>query len=39
MLVVGLLLLALGMRSVFTKAAGWRSAVGIDADAGGGGNR
>jgi len=33
MLVIGLALLALGMRSIFTKSAGWRSAVGIDADA------
>src|SRR5262245_43224156 len=41
MLIVGLVLLALGLRSFFTKAAGWRAAVGIDADAGRerGGNR
>src|SRR5262245_13723102 len=34
MLVIGLLLLAFGMRSIFAKAGGWRSAIGIEPDAG-----
>ena len=33
MLAVGLLLLVLGMRSMFAKGSGWRSALGIEPDA------
>ena len=34
MLLIGLTLLAFGMRSMFSKTRGWRSAVGIEADSG-----
>jgi putative tricarboxylic transport membrane protein len=35
MLVIGLVLLAFGMRRIFSKPAGWRSAAGIEGDAAG----